>query len=186
MTRLGNTQTMADAVGLGWQATTQTENCWKPTSREMQSWLRMWRGVASLTHLDQASWVGQRTVAGSPTTGSSRVVAIVASLTYLVRWAAYSSFCSSRTGKRPLKHVDQAGRGSFATGLRDQRLARVATSAFNCPSKTSGSKSSPSRSRISVWRSSSESARASSTLAWPHWPPTSSGGQRPEASVERG
>lgn len=65
--------------------------------------------------------------------------------------------------KPPVKHADQAGRGFFAAGFRDQRLASAATFAFSgSASKACGSKSSPTHSRISAWRSWSGSARASS------------------------
>jgi len=68
-----------------------------------------------------------------------------------------------RKREPPVKRADHAGRGFFAAGFRDQRLASTATLPLSgSASKACGSKSSPTHSRISPWRSWLGSARASS------------------------
>ena len=63
----------------------------------------------------------------------------------------------------PARAADQAGRGFLAAGFLAHRLAREATSALRCSaSNVCGSKSSPSHSRVSAWRSWPGSSSASS------------------------
>jgi hypothetical protein len=68
--------------------------------------------------------------------------------------------------KPPVRCAGQSGRGFLAAVFRDQRFARAATSALSdSGSKAFRSKSSPSHSRISSWRSCVLSPIASSISA---------------------